>query len=251
MVKKWRCSKTCCQKNKNRHLKRVTIFFNYNLVCPFGGQGFFVMIDQLTKDLEFAKDKILQNRLLSWSSVSEENTKDKIALLQLTGKAWVDLQLVNNKFVAGGIPTDEDVLQYLWRNCVSYNAKSNRKTYKAKKNIGYIFGKAQSGYYTNIVYKHVSAAFEELPKGIKVQSSRFSRSNQMEAVSGIVSAIDEVAARYGQNPLHVLTWPLNRIFQLQKAIRVATIPDYKLAEPEVVRLIKKEILQQINNGTES
>ena len=72
----------------------------------------------------------------------------------------------------------------------------------------------------------------------------------MPAIEGIVGAIDEVAARYGQNPQDVLSWSMNRIFQLQKAIRLATIPDYKLAEPGLVKMIKQEILTEINNGTE-
>jgi len=44
---------------------------------------------------------------------------------------------------------------------------------------------------------------------------------------------------------------MNRIFQLQKAIRIATIPNYKLAEPNLIKMIKQEILKEINNGTES
>ena len=73
----------------------------------------------------------------------------------------------------------------------------------------------------------------------------------MEAIDGIVGAIDEVAARYGQNPTTVLNWPMNRIFQLQKAMRLATIPDYKLSEPKLIKMIKNEILKELNNGKES
>lgn len=209
------------------------------------------MIDQLAEDLEFAKNKILENRLLAWSSIPNQNTTNKITLMPLTGKAWVDLQIVDNKFVCGGIPTDEDVLQYLWRNCDQYTSESSRQSKKDKKNIGYLFGKSPNGYYLKAVYKHVSEAFQELPKSISKQGNSFSRSNKIDAVNGIVSAIDEVAARYGQNPTNVLGWPLNRVFQLQKAIRVATIPNYNLAEPEIIRTIKKEILKELNNGTES
>jgi len=215
------------------------------------GKAFFIMIDQLAEDLEFAKNKILENRLLAWSSISNKNKNNKILLLPLTGKAWVDLQIIQNKFVCGGIPTDEDVMQYLWRNSEKYTSKSSWRSNKAKKNIGYIFGKSKPGHYLKVVYKHVSEAFQELPKNISQQSNSFSRSNKIDAVSGIVSAIDEVAARYGQNPTNVLTWPLNRVFQLQKAIRIATIPNYKLAEPEIIKTIKKEIIKELNNGTES
>ena len=209
------------------------------------------MIDELAEDLEYAKARILKNRLSAWCSDKGETVIDKITLLPLTGKAWVDLKVVGNKFVCEGKPTDNDIMQYLWRNSDKYDANSNRKTIKAKQYIGYLFAQSEPGEFLKIVYNHINAAFGELPESIKVTGQSFSRENKIPAIDGIVGAIDEVAARYGQNPQDVLNWSMNRIFQLQKAIRLATIPNYKLAEPKLIKMIKQEILQEINNGTES
>jgi hypothetical protein len=32
---------------------------------------------------------------------------------------------------------------------------------------------------------------------------------------------------------------------------LATIPDYKLAEPKLIKMVKQEILEELNNGTTS
>jgi hypothetical protein len=34
-------------------------------------------------------------------------------------------------------------------------------------------------------------------------------------------------------------------------MRLATIPDYKLSEPKLIKMIKNEILKELNNGKES
>ena len=81
-----------------------------------------------------------------------------------------------------------------------------------------------------------------------MRTGGFSRSNKFDDFDGLVGVIDEVAHRYGQDPYWVMDWPLSRIFQLQRALRIATIPDYKLQEPESIRAIKREILKELNNG---
>ena len=209
------------------------------------------MIDELAKDLDLAQKRIYRNRLLAWCSWEGKLTYNKINLLPLTAKAWVDLKIVENKFVCMGEPTNNDVMQYLWRNSDQYNANANRKTRKAKQRIGYLFGKSEPGEYLKIVFKHINDAFEELPESISQKGSSHNWKNTIQEIDGIVGAIDEVASRYGQNPLAVLNWPLNRIFQLQKAMRLATIPDYRLAEPKLIKMIKDEILKELNNGEQS
>lgn len=209
------------------------------------------MINELSKNLELAKAKILKNRLMAWCSNEGESFIDKMKLLPLTGKAWIDLKVVGNKFVCEGEPTDDDIMQYLWRNSDKYDANSNRKTIKAKQYIGYLFAQSEPGEFLKIVYDHINAAFEELPESSKIKSQSVNRKNTMEEIEGIVGAIDEIAARYGQNPATVLNWSMNRIFQLQKATRLATIPDYKLAEPKLIKMIKQQILEELNNGKES
>mgnify|MGYP006092723791 FL=1 len=211
------------------------------------------MINELSEDLEYAKARILKNRLMAWCSNEGETFADKIKLLPLTGKAWVDLKVVGNRFVSEGEPTDDDIMQYLWRNSDKYDANSNRKTIKAKQYIGYLFAQSEPKEFLKIVYNHMNAAFAELPNKVDSEKDHkpIKRKNTVEAISGIVGAIDEVSARYGQNPANVLNWSLNQIFQLQKAMRLATIPNYKLAEPKLIKVIKQEILQEINNGKKS
>lgn len=211
---------------------------------------FFSMLDILIEDLEFAQAAIVENRLLAWSSAGTKTDIDKLLLLPVTAKAWIDLKLIGNKFICEGLPDEDDALEYLWRNCEAYNSVQNSNTENVKKRLGYLLGKNGKDYVLNLAYKHINAAFAELPKSVN-NSNSIQRENAMPATEGIIGAIDEVAARYGQNPLDVLTWPLNRVFQLQKAIRVATIPNYKLAEPQLIRIIKQEILKEINNGTKS
>jgi hypothetical protein len=209
------------------------------------------MINELSQDLKLAKAKIHKNRLLAWCSIEGESSVDKITLLPLTAKAWVDLNVIDNKFICGGDPTDNDIMEYLWRNSDKYNASSSRKTNKAKKYIGYLFAQSNPGEFSKIVYEHIYAAFEEFPQSNNVKNDSVKRTNSIAEIDGIVGIIDEVASRYGQNPATVLNWSMNRIFQLQKAIRLATIPNYKLAEPKLIKMIKQEILEELNNGTES
>ena len=60
--------------------------------------------------------------------------------------------------------------------------------------------------------------------------------------------LDEIAHRYGMRPQDVLQMPLRQAFALQRTIRLATIPEYKLLEPQSLRTIKSEYLQDLNNG---
>ena len=210
----------------------------------------FKMIDELYKDLKLAEERIVENRLLAW--IPNCSTKDcnGLELKPLTARAWIELKLVKNKFVTSGNAQATDAMEYIWRNCIDYSPQKTANTEKLKKKIGYMFSRSDDDEILNVVYRHINDAFAELPKSQNTSKS-FSRSNKMPEVEGIIGAVDEVAARYGQNPFDILGWPLNRVFQLQKAIRVATIPNYKLAEPQLIKIIKQEILTLLNNGTES
>ena len=97
-----------------------------------------------------------------------------------------------------------------------------------------------------LVLEHLDFAFQEVQSSSQSGNS-ISYSNQIiEDVDHMIKAVDEVAARYGQNPIEVLDWPINQILQFQKALRLSTIPDYKLKEPESIRKIKSEILTELN-----
>ena len=209
------------------------------------------MIDDLNKQLLDAKAEIAQNRLLAWSSDSGVKKFGKLCLVPLTVKAWIDLKLVGNAIVTGSIPDDQDVLEYLWRNSDKYDPKSCAASEKYKRKIGFLYNKADPSELIELVYSHINDAFVEMPICNNVSKKIFSRDNRVVPIDSIVASIDEVAARYGQNPTNVLAWPLNRVFQLQKALRMATIPNYKLAEPQIIKSIKQKILTELNNGTES
>ena len=60
--------------------------------------------------------------------------------------------------------------------------------------------------------------------------------------------VDEIASRYSINPEEVLKMPLRRAFALQRTMRMATITDYKLLEPQSLRDIKSKYLNSLNNG---
>lgn len=205
------------------------------------------MIEELAGDLEEAKARIIENRLLAWCSGNHAQSIGKLALLPLTGQAWVDLKIIDNKMVCDGEPNESDLMEYIWRNSEDYSPEASATTEKAKRKIGHLFGKSENDELIKTVLRHLNDAFAEIPEHVDASSKTFSRDNRMPAIEGIIGAIDEVAARYGQNPSEVLQWSMNRIFQLQKAIRLATIPDYKLAEPRLIKMIKQEILTEINN----
>jgi hypothetical protein len=207
------------------------------------------MIEELTKELKEATARIIENRLFAWCSMPEDAEDVEIPLRPLTAQAWVDLKLIGNSIICGGDPSDDDMLVYLWRNSLHYSPKKSSKTEKIKKQIGFHYYSTGTNC-IDLVFDHVDDAFEEMPISVNDKKS-FSHKNSIPSIEGIIGAIDEVAARYGQNPSDVLSWPMNRIFQLQKAIRLATISDYKLSEPSKIKSIKSKILTELNNGTES
>jgi len=81
-----------------------------------------------------------------------------------------------------------------------------------------------------------------------MSSASSRKKNAMSSVSGNASMIDEIANRYAMHPEQVLQMPLRRAFSLQRIIRSATIPDYRILEPASLRAIKSKYLQELNNG---
>ena len=206
------------------------------------------MIDELAQQLAEEKARITQARLVSWSSVGMDESIAGIAVKPLSGRAWVDLRLSGNSLFAEGEIEEIDLLNYIWRNSIDY-APGEAETRK-KEICKAVEVKEVSEVYAEVT-EHLNAAFENLAIEQSTGGSGVSRSNKFPATEGIVSAIDEVAHRYGQAPQSVLDWPLCQILQLQTAIRIATLPEYKTLEPESVRSIKREILIQLNNNGQS
>jgi len=203
------------------------------------------MIEELKQKLAEETQKILQNRLLAWATGCDEFDLMGISLRPLTGRAWIDLRLIENALVCQGEITDDEIMAYIWRNSKKYSFKKSRKAEKEKKKIGFLYEKFNSEILA-LVFEHLDFAFQEVQSSSQSGNS-ISYSNQIiEDVDHMIKAVDEVAARYGQNPIEVLDWPINQILQFQKALRLSTIPDYKLKEPESIRKIKSEILTELN-----
>lgn len=202
------------------------------------------MIDQLAERYREEEKRLKTVRLLSWCSVGRLESVLGIACDLLTARALVDLQLAENSIVTGSYPTQADAAAYLWRVSAAYRPGDGWRARRGKKRAikaVYKAGKIKSVVFTQ---KHADESFAEIPitGGLIKSSGR----KDFPDVDGIVSAVEEVAARYGQNPDTVFDWPLVRIFQLQKAARLATIPDYKLRKPETLMNIRREYLTELN-----
>ena len=205
------------------------------------------MIDNIAEQYESEKARINEARLIAWSSVADSETICGIRVNPLTARAWVDLRLAKNEIICGtGDNTDGAIAAYIWRVSKDYVCSDDPSAKKLKIEMIKQIKDFDAAFVE--VIEHIRAAFEELPQSLNTGGGSFTRKNGVEDVEGIVGAIDEVSHRYGQNPCAAMDWPLNRIFQLQKAIRLATVPGYKLRQPESLMRIRSEYLTEINNN---
>ena len=203
-------------------------------------------IDDIASKFRAEEKRIKRSRLLAWCSIGAEQDLLGIECLPLTVRAWIDLSLYDNEIIQGETPTHGEICAYVWRNCKSFEIDNRRKAKRWQKRIAKAYKK--QGYFAAIadISEHMQAAFEEVPQSNSVNKSAIN--NRFPDIEGIVGAVDEVAARYGITPDDVMDWPLNRVFQCQKAARLATIPDYKLRQPESLMKIRRDYLQQINGN---
>lgn len=202
-------------------------------------------IKTLSQLYEEEQSRIIENRLLAWSSVGNGDLIG-IEVNPLTVQAWIDLKVSGNAYITGDEPTEKDAIAYVWRSCIHFTNTRDKVTLKAKdevieavENAGIELGEQ--------IARHLNEAFDEAPESF-AKGGGSSISSGIPACEGLVYAIDEVSARYGQSPESVLQWPLTRVFQLQKAMRIATIPEYKLLQPARLRHITGLILEEVNNG---
>ena len=202
------------------------------------------MIDELAKAYRDEESRLRKARLAAWCSVGNEVEVAGILCRPLTARAYIDLQLADCPFATGEDPTIADAAVYIWRNSTKYRAGDDWRTLRAREKCIKRVAKANDIDVISGAYEHLVAAFEEMPRSVSTAGS--GQDNRFPDVEGIVSAIDEVAARYGTSPDEVVDWPMNRIFQLQKSSRVATIPDYKLRQPESLMRLRREYLTEIN-----
>lgn len=192
------------------------------------------------------RERVQRNRKLVFSSIGNVDTIAGFEVRPLTARAYLDLELVDND-ILNGEASDTGIKQYIFRNHVSYPLGRIRKFFiewriekllkKEDSEIELIKG----------VFRHVSDAFTEAAQS--PGDGSFHRQTKLGAVDGMTGAIDEVAARHGQSSDDVADYSLCKIFSLQKAGRMATVPNYKVLEPKSLRDIKTLHLNRMNDGT--
>lgn len=205
--------------------------------------GLFHKMQDLSQRYEEETQRIELARALAWSSRPVESTFGPFRFVPLTIRAWVDLKAAQNAFICGTIPDATDIESYVWRNSKRYSAKRSLRTWLIKARIRRKVKKLDAIAMIDAIHEHLTEAFDELPE---TAASGYSRTNGVDAVDGTTCAIDEVASRYGRDPMEVIDWPVSRVFSMQKAMRVATIPKYKPLAPRAIREINSRILESLN-----
>lgn len=203
------------------------------------------MIDQLAERYREEEKRLKTVRLLSWCSVSRDINLVGVDCDLLTPRAVVDLNLAGNKILCGGVPTVADSAAYIWRVSKAYLTGNGWRAKKRQKKVIWKVYKAGPLKSVTAAYDHMAEPFCEMPRSGSV--SKRSEKDRFPDIDGMVGAVEECAARYGQDPAIVFDWPLIRVFQLQKALRLATIPDYKLRQPETLMEIRREFLKNLSN----
>lgn len=196
------------------------------------------------------RQKLELNRSLDWSSCAIEYVVAGEKLLPMTVQTWFDLMIIKSPIVTGDEVTIDAIVDYLWRNskrfCTNPLLREWRMFWMHRRIMKALKTNKTSQELVSVFCEHVKSSFDELPES---NTSQEQKRNAMQLVGSEVAMIDEVAHRYGINPLSVLKMPLRQVFALQKVIRLATIPEYKILEPNSLRKIKSEYLKKLNQQT--
>lgn len=207
--------------------------------------GFFLRMNHYQQYIK-RRTEIEESRLKAFSSIGLASDLLGIKCNRLTARAWIDLRLVKNGILMGS-PTQIAVCQYIYRVHFAYPLTGWQK-FKVERHVSRRWKRSPINLLGE-VYDHLKAAFAEEPESVGAGATQ---SNKIEGVEGVVSSIDEVAARYGQDPDVIAEKPLAKIFALQKASRLATIPGYNLSEPKDLQDFKtahmEEKQKEIDNG---
>lgn len=199
----------------------------------------------LNAEYEAAKQRIEDLRSVSWSSGYKDYNICGIKVKPLTVQAWIDLRAIKNPILDSSVNLVkyQDIANYLWRNSVHYSSKrtllSDWRYWKIERTV-------KKCDVSSSVLEHIEDAFEECPNEVSDRS--YFRSNGVPKIDDITFAISEIAHHYGQMPHNITNIPMLHLFQLQKAVRLSTIPGYKLAEPNRIHKINSQILERLNNG---
>lgn len=201
---------------------------------------------------EYRKErkKLELNRSLDWSTFGVEHKVAGEILKPMTVQVWFDLLAMQSPLISSELPTLEAIIDYIWRNSKKKTSNPLLKQWRLwmiERRVAKDLKKKDTAEaLIEVVLDHINTSLNEFPSS--VSSARQSRTNSVSMYSGDASMIDEIASRYSMHPDEVLNLPLRKAFSLQRVIRVTTIPDYKMLEPESLRAIKTKHLQQLNNG---
>ena len=168
--------------------------------------------------------------------------------MPLTVQTWFDLMVIKSPIVTEEIITVESVVDYVWRNSKKNTKnpilKEWRLFWMQRRIEKHLRKDATALQLVEVLKEHVKASFDELPES--KDGAMEARINKMREMSGEAALVDEIANRYSIHPREVLQMPLRSVFALQRAIRMNTIPDYKLLEPATLREIKSNYLKELN-----
>lgn len=203
------------------------------------------------------KARIQRERMLPWASCIQT----KIAgfpVNQLSLSSLVDLEIGQN-FIVTGKPNENlvgDVLAYLWRHSVFYKNNPNwfdkRRKNKLLKEI------AKNHDIVDIAEKckdHFEYTMDDSPVN-KYRASKYGGSFTMSASPSVAYIIDEVCSEYNLKIAEAMEYPLKKIFQLMRCIRIRKMGEGRggkvsYAEPkELTDVIKRQLkeLNAKNNG---
>jgi len=155
------------------------------------------MIDEILESYRKEENRIKHDRLLAWSSVGLSDSILGIECRPLTGRAWVDLWLSENSIIREGELSKGAGVAYIWRVSAAYSAGDDWRTLREKNMLADEMSRYDADQVVTSAINHANSAFQEVPKGL---NGREAIDNSFAAVEGIVSALDEVGARYGVSP---------------------------------------------------
>lgn len=209
-----------------------------------GGAFFMTIAEQYTAE----RERLELNRSLDWSTYSRTYKAAGETLQPLTVQAWFDLLAVKSPILSGSGLTVESIVDYIWRCSNRHTSNLLLKEWR----LWWIHSRvnkcldteAGAAALMGVLNRHIGDAFDEYPE--QMQGGNFSNRTTMSHASGEAYFVDELAHRYGVSPDLVLTWSLRKAFQLQKAARTVTNPDYKALEPRSLLNIKSDFLKQQN-----
>lgn len=196
------------------------------------------------------RDSIELNRSLDWSTFGAEYTVAGEPLGMMTVQTWFDLLAIGSPLITSDVPTVAALVDYIWRNSKRHTDRAWLRFWRLwrleRRVIKELSNEDTAEPLLTVTLEHVKNSIDEFPLSGCAGGTR--TTNSLSQYSGDASMVDEIAHRYSLHPDEVLSMPLRKAFSLQRVIRISTIPDHKILEPESLRAIKSKYLNQINNG---